>query len=240
MGIGFVLLFLAIGGTIFSGLAAIVVGGTAAVFTRGATEGRRPVIVAAALFPFASLLWGGLIFIFQAVMNEELLHRDPGIGDEWSCPLPNGYRISMIDVTDYGWVYDPKTQVTPDGVGEQEDAVSGVRLVQVVGPYIFGAVDADSPPELHSAKIDSYFILDTRTGKRTTLRNSDALATAAGQFGIQLHLEPIDRVYRRYRFSWFDVFAGLLFSGPVLTAFLFLVRWVVRVRRTRGAALQST
>lgn len=238
MGIGFVLLFWAIGGTIFSALAAIVFGGSAAVFTRGASEGRRPVIVAAALFPFACLIWGGVIFVFQALVNEELLHRDPGLGDAWSCPLPNGYRIMMIDVTDYGWVYNPKTQATPDGVGEQEDAVFGVRFVQVAGPYVIGAVDEESPPELASNKIDSYFILDARTGKRTTLRNYEALAAAAAERRIAVKLEPIDRVYRRYRFSWFDVFAGALFCGPVLIALFFLARWVVRLRRTRGPALQ--
>lgn len=238
MGIGFVLLFWAVIGTILSGLAAIVFGGFAAVFTRRVIKGRRPAILAATLLPFACFAWAGVIFAFQSLVNEGLLHRDPGLGDAWSCPLPNGYQILMIDVTDYGWVYNPKTQFGYDGVGEREDAVFGVRLVQIAGPYIFGGVDEDSPPELDSAKIDSYFMLDARTGKRTKLPNYDALSSAAGQLGIQLHLEPIDRVYRKYRFSWFDVFAGVLFCVPILIAFFFLVRWVLRLRRTRGPALQ--
>ena len=153
-------------------------------------------------------------------------------------PLPNGYEILMIDVTDQGMVYNPKTQGTSGGVGEQEDAVFGVRLVQVADRYIIGGVDEGRPPEFESKKIDSYFILDTQTGKRTTLPTYASVASAAGQLGIGLSLEPIYRVYSRYRFSWFDVFAGALLLGPILIAFLLLVRLVMRLRQTRAPTLQ--
>lgn len=167
------------------------------------------------------------------------LHRDPGFGDAWHCPLPNGYEILMIDVTYYGCVYNPKTQAVSGGVGEQEDAVFGVRLVQIAGPYIIGGVDEGKPPEIESKKIDSYFILDTRTGGRTTLQTYGSVANAAGQVGIRLSLEPIYRVYSRYRFSWFDVLTDTIFLGPILIAFLLLVRRVMRLRQTRGPALQA-
>jgi len=52
------------------------------------------------------------------------------------------------------------------------------------------------------------------------------IPSAAGQLGIRVSLEPIYRVYSRYRFSWFDVFAGALFLGPVLIGFVLLVRLV--------------
>src|SRR5690349_6374404 len=120
MGIAFVLLFWAIGGTIFSGLVAVILGGATASLTRGVTKGRRRAIILASLFPFACLLWAVFIFIFQTFVNEGVLHRDPGIGDAWHCSLPNGYEILMIDVTDYGSVYNPRTQPVPGGVGEQE------------------------------------------------------------------------------------------------------------------------
>jgi hypothetical protein len=239
MGIGFVLLFWAVIGTILSGIALLIFGGATAFFTRGVPRGRRRAIIATSLFPFACFAWAAFIFVFQALVNEGVLHRDPGLGDAWHCPLPNGYQILLIDVTDYGSVYNPKTQISPDGVGEQEDAVFGVRLLQIAGPYIVGAVDEGKPPDVRSKKIDSYFILDARTGKRTTLTDYDSLARAAGQLDIHLGLEPIERVYSRYRFSWFDVFAGVLFCGPILIAFLFLVRWVVRLRQTRARSLAS-
>ncbi|HEY6369795.1 MAG TPA: hypothetical protein VIX37_04395 [Candidatus Sulfotelmatobacter sp.] len=52
------------------------------------------------------------------------------MGDTWQAPLPNGYQIMMIDVTDQGWVYNPKTQADGD-VSERHDAVAGVRNLEV-------------------------------------------------------------------------------------------------------------
>lgn len=69
-----------------------------------------------------------MVFGFQAIVNEIVLHRDPGLGDTWHCPLPNGYALLMIDVMDHGWVYNPKTQ-PGDSVTEREDSVAGVRKV---------------------------------------------------------------------------------------------------------------
>jgi hypothetical protein len=40
--------------------------------------------------------------------------------------------------------------------------------------------------------------------------------------GCPLQLEPIRRVYFRYRYTWFDALAGILFCGPPLLA-LFLL-----------------
>ena len=178
--------------------------------------------------------------MFQALVNEAVLHRDPGLGDAWHCLLPNGYEILMIDVTDNGWVYNPKTQPASGGVGEQEDAVANVRLLQINGPYIFGGVDQKAFERLDGAsnQVDSYFVLNAQTGKRTTLQNYDALRNTALQLGTQLNLEPIQTVYSRYRFSWFDVFVGMIFCGPMIISFLMLVRWIIRLRRTRGLSAQ--
>jgi hypothetical protein len=236
MGIGIVLLFWAVIGSVLSGIALVIFGGTTSVLTRGVTKGRRRAIILASLFPFACLGWAGVVFTFQALVNEGVLHRDPSLGDALHCPLPNGYEILMIDVTDYGWVYNPKTQGNSGGVGEQEDAIYGVRSLQIAGPYIIGGVDEGEPPDVGSTKLDSYFVLDARTGKRTTLPNYDALSNAARQLEIQLNLEPIRTIYWRYRFTLFDVFVGVLFCGPVLTALLLIIRWVMRLRKTRGPA----
>ena len=127
MGIGFVLLIWAVVGTVLAVIGALVLASAAALLTRGAGNGRRRAIIAAGLFPFACLAWGGSMFFFQALVNEGLLHRDPGADDAWKTPLPNGYAILMIDVTDQGWVYNPKTQGSDSAVGEQEDAVAGPK-----------------------------------------------------------------------------------------------------------------
>jgi hypothetical protein len=233
MGVGFVLLFWAVVGTVVAAIGAATLGCATALLTQGITNGRRKVIIAASLFPIVCLGWGGAVFVFQAAVNEGLLYRDLGIGDTWHAPLPNGYQIMMIDVTDQGWVYNPKTQ--PDGVGEREDAVGGVRSVQVAGRYILGATDSKGFEHLgkDTNQVDAYFLLDSQLGKQTQFQNYDALRHRALELGIEPNLQPIDAVYSKFRFSWFDVLAGLLFCLPPVIGALLLFRWIVRLRRTR-------
>ncbi len=101
----------------------------------------------------------------------------------------------MIDVTDQGWVYDPKTQ-PGSGVGEQEDAVAGVRKVQVAGRYILGGTDSKSSEHLgeENQNVDSFFILDTNAGRQTTFHTYDGLRSRAQELRINLTLEPIKTV----------------------------------------------
>jgi hypothetical protein len=234
MGLGFVLLFWAIVGTVIAGIGAVTLGSATALLTRRVTNDRRKVITAASLFPFICLGWGGAVFVFQAVVNEALLHRDLGLGDTWHAPLPNGYQIMMIDVTDQGWVYNPITQPGA-GVGEREDAVAGIRNLQVAGRYILGATDSKAFENLgkDTNDVDAYFLLDTKLGKRTRFQNLDALRRNARELGIELNLQPISTVYSKFRFSWFDVLAGLLFCLPPVMGALLLIGRVVRLRRTR-------
>jgi len=234
MGLGIVLLLWLVVGTVLTAIGAAILAGTTALLTRGITNGRRKVIIAAALLPFVCLCWAGVVFVFQAVINEGLLHRDLGLGDTWHAPLPNGYQIMMIDVTDQGMVYNPKTQPGP-GVGEREDAVAGVRNVQVAGRYILGAADTKSFEHLgkETSQVDTYFILDTLLGKQTRFQTYDALRHGASELGIEPKLQPINTVYSKFRFSWFDVFAGILFCVPPIIGVLVLIRWIVRLRRTR-------
>src|ERR1700741_4352133 len=97
MGIGIVLLFWATIGAVFAGIGAAILGCAAAYLTRGVENGRRRLILTASLFPFLCLGWAAGVFAFQAVLNENALHRDAGLGDSWRCPLPNGYAVLMID-----------------------------------------------------------------------------------------------------------------------------------------------
>jgi hypothetical protein len=242
MGLGFVLLAWAVIGTILAGIGLAILGGATASFTRGVKKGRRKAIIIAGLFPFACLTWAAIIFILQAIINDRWLHRDPGIGDGWYCPLPNGYRITMIDVTDQGWVSNPRTQGTEGDINEQEDAIFGVRTLQVTGPYIFGGVDSQAFKHLgdRNSKIDSYFLIDTRTGKRTTLPDYETLRDVASKLGVNPNLETIYSVYCRYRYSWFDAVAGIMLCVPPAICFVLLIRWIVRLRRTRDSELAAT
>lgn len=195
------------------------------------------------VLPFLCLGWGGAVLAFQWIVNGTVFQRDPGIGDAWECPLPNGYALLMIDVPDQGFVYSPKTQTIPGGVGEQEDAVSGVRVVQVAGRYIAGGTDSHVLEHFGTNKkeIDSCFLLDTVTGMRTRFSNLDDLRGAMVPLGIQLTLEPISLVYSRYRFTWFDLLVAILFLGPPLLGLVLLGSWILRrdglSRRVRAARM---
>jgi hypothetical protein len=224
VGIVFVLIFWAVVWLILAGLGAGGCGLLAAVLTRRVTKGRRQVILAAALFPFASLIWAGAVFVFQAVVNESVLNRDLGLGDTWHAPLPNGYQIMMIDVTDQGWIYNPKTQRLP-GVIDQEDAIPDVRQLQITPHHIAGA-----------AEKDHYFILNTRSGKRMDFKTFQNFRQAAHRFGFEPHLEPIYLVYSRFRFGWFDVFAGLLLILPIVAGALLLILRIWRLRSQASPA----
>ena len=235
MGIGFVLLIWVVVGIVLACVGMLVMGVLATFLTRKATRDRSLAVLASLAFPFACLGWAVLLFVFQAFVNGAI-HRDPGLGDTWTCPLPNGYAIVMIDVTDYGWVYNPKTQ--PDGgVTEQDDAVAGVVTVQVTGPYILGGVDSRSPTALESDlnHIDSYFILDTKIGKKTAYSTADGLRGAAQSLGINLNLQPIRAVYSRYRCTWFDTFVGILLCLPPPIYFAILVGRIRKLRQSASA-----
>jgi hypothetical protein len=173
--------------------------------------------------------------VFQAVVNESVLHRDPGLGDTWECPLPNGYALLMIDTTDNGWVYNPKTQADPEGVADGPDTVSGVIVMQVAGRYMLGGADSKSfeHTELNKHQVDSYFLLDAQTSQRSLYSAYDDLLVAAHKIGIEPKFEPIATVYSIYRFTWFEVFAGFLLCVPPLVWMCLVVWWVSRLRKGR-------
>src|SRR4051812_6587486 len=183
MGLGVVLLFWAAFGTVAAGVGMCVFGGITRFLTRGVEErGRRKVWIAAGAFPVLCLGWAAAIFVFQAVVNEGFLHRDLGVGDSWHCPLPNGYQLGFIDVTDEGFVYNPKTQPVPGSIASQQDAAMGVRQLQVAGAYLFGAADTKAFDHYApSTQVDLYFAIDTRNGQKTDLSRYDELVRFASQ-----------------------------------------------------------
>src|SRR5277367_4702 len=242
MGIGIVLIFWAIAGTILAGIGSVIAIGVTSFLTKGADSGRKRIILAAGIFPFLCLGWAGAVFVFQWIMNESVFHRDPGLGDSWKCPLPNGYAILFIDVTDNGTVYNPQTQLSPDSVSDKDDAVSGVRRMQVAGRYIL--LEADSKIFEHfgqeTNQVDSYILLDTQTGTRTVFSTDTALRNAAKQLGFNPELKTIYEVYSKYRWTWFDRANIALLLVPPLISFVFLVRRVLQMRRRRSFVVSAS
>ena len=240
MGIGFVLLVWAIVGGVFAANAALVFGFTAAYLTLGAQRSRKALILVASLFPLICFGWAGAVFAFKAIVSETVFHRDAGLGDTWNCPLPNGYALLMIDTTEQGWIYNPRTQ-SEGSVAEQEDAVAGVRSLQVVGRYILSGSDTRSfqRTENQREQIDSYFLLDTKIGKQTRFPNNEALQSKAQELGIAENLEPIASTYSRYRFTWFEVFTGSLLLVPLLISAVLLLWWTLRVRKEARKLLST-
>ena len=228
-------------GAILAGIGTVVLGGTTTFLTRGVQNGRGKVILTASLFPFACLGWAAVVLSFQWAVNEGLLNRDPGFGDMWACPLPNGYAVMMIDETDHGWLYDPKTQTLSGGVSERDDTLIGVRVLQISGPYILGGLDSQAyeRPSRNANQIDTYFLLDTRTGKHTNFPTYDALDNVAQRLGTKLNLERIIVIYSRYRFTWFEAITDFLLCLPPLISAWLLIRWIVRLRKTRSLPVAS-
>lgn len=236
MGLGFVLLLWAVVGTVLAGIGALVLGGLSAFLTRGAAIGRKRLILASSLFPFLCLGWTGAVFLFQAIVNDTVLHRDVGLGDTWYCPLPNGYEITFIDVTDHGWVCNPKTRLSNTTLFEREDCIGGVRQLQVAGRYMLGAADSKAFTKLESGSdndVDSFFLLDAQTGHRSNYSSLEQLRSAALRLNISSDLQPISVVYAHYRFTWFEVFVGILECTPIILGFVLLARWTVRLKKNR-------
>ena len=64
-----------------------------------------------------------------------------------------------------GWVYNPKTQPGP-AVGEAEDAISGIRQLQLSGAYVLGDRNDAWGAGNAGQKVEKipYFILHTNKG----------------------------------------------------------------------------
>ena len=124
------------------------------------------------------------------------------------------------------FLYNPKTRNLNLGLTESRDALSDVCLLQLAGRYILGGINCDR------GAASSYFLLDTGAGTRTDFRTHHALRSAARQMNIDVHLDPFDVVFYRYRFTWFDAAAAAgMFGIPLVCAWL-IYRWVVRLRKS--------
>jgi hypothetical protein len=234
MGLGIVLIFWAIVGSTAGTVGAFVLYSVAKHFIRGRDQDSHRLRATIGLFPFYCLAWAGCVFAVYAITNAVVFDRDPGIGDGWYSPLPNGYTVDMIDVTDRGTLYRSKTQDS-----NSREAIRGVCLLQLAGRYMMAAADcregyAHDPRDPDS--VLSFFLVDTQTGSRSAFKSYATLNDAATQVKVGLHLEPIVDVYDRFRFTWFDGAAALLMFGvPFYYGFLLFKRGL-RIRNVDNGA----
>lgn len=242
MGILFVLIFYALVLVVAASIGAVILGVLTYVLTKRSGVRRKRAIIAATLFPFFCVLFAGTWFVGYAAVNDIVFDRDPMLGDSWQTPLPNGYALVMIDTTDQGTVYNPKTQGGDGSIASRQDAVFGVRQLQVSHSLIFGARDTGYFGRIgqESKFVDSYFELDTRLNKVTEFKSLQELGQRASSEGVTLNLRAFQSVFGDYRTTWFDYAAGLILIAMPLFGFALLVRWIWKIRRLEDNPLDST
>ena len=70
MGIGLVLVFWVVVGTVLASIGMLVFGTATLIFTHGVKEGRAATVTAAGLFPYGCLVWLFLIFMLQVQIQD--------------------------------------------------------------------------------------------------------------------------------------------------------------------------
>lgn len=241
MGLLFVLILYAVFLGVAASIGAAILGFASNRLTKNAGPERRKAIRASIVFPFACVLYAGCWFVAYAAINYSAFHRDPGLGDGWDTPLPNGYALEMIDVTDEGTVYDPRTQAFEGSIGSQSDTVFGVRELQVAGNLIFGANDTGYFGRIgqDSTFVDNYFELNTNTAARTNFKSLPELEKRAASEGVPLRLRPFESVFSEYRYTWFDYLAWTLLLLAPAAGFAWLARWVWKIRKANPHGVQA-
>ena len=238
MGIMVVLIFHAIALTIAASVAAIILGGATYALLKHSVDKRKRAALASIAFPFLCVAFAGGWFVVYATTNSTVFHRDPGLGDGWDTPLPNGYALMMIDTTDQGAVYKPMSK-WGDGFNESDRKVDGARQLQVSKNLIFGARDTGYFGRLgqESTFVDSYFEMDTAKDTYREFKTLDELRQQAASEGVSLQLRPFDSVFGDYRTTWFDYLSGVILLLVPGVGFFLLARWIWKIRRSAAPQL---
>lgn len=223
LGIGLVLLFwVVLLGGFAAAVATMLRGAVKKFVSSDALRGRRAQKFAF-LLPFACVAFWILSFLAYAAINDRVFHRDPGLGDSWYAPIPNGVVLGAIDVPEVGYV----------GTLNGSTLVMDVTRLQVEKAWIAGMYDSAARgfegSEAGSSK--GFFILDAFSHQRQDFTTAEAFESALGQRGLRSHLRPFDVVYREFRKTWFDDLAVVWMLGVPVVALLALALYIVRARR---------
>lgn len=223
-----VLLFYAVVLSVAAVLCALVLTTVSAWLIKSGAPRRKRALVTVALFPFLCVGYAGACFSTYAIINYKFFHRDPALGDSWETPLPNGYALMMIDTTDQGTIYNPRTQGGYGVVTGSADSEFGVRQLQVANYLIFGARDTHYFNRIgqESTSVDTYFELNTRTNTKVEYKSLAELKEAAEVAGVALDLHSFELVFGQYRSTWFDLVAVITLLAVPTFAFILLARWI--------------
>jgi hypothetical protein len=226
MGIGVVLLVYFVFLSVLAGISGGVLMAATGRYLQTVPARRKKIALAAGVFPFACVIFAGIWFVAYSVINDNVFHHDPMIGDGWYTNIGNGYAIDMIDVTDHGVLH-------PEGGLNSSGAIDGVRRLQIVGDQIYGTRDTKIFQNFGSGlqDEDAFFKVDTKTHVRRDFPTEAAMVSDAEHGGIGLKMEPIADVYQRNRLGWFDWAAGIFLITAPAYAFWRLVRYVWLVKQ---------
>jgi len=192
MGIGFVLFFWILLGSVVAAVLSLGFGLMARTAFRCTPRSKRlrGTLVAVAT-PFLCLVYGVLAFMVYWIWCGNSRGVDPGLGDTWFVPLGSGYRLVMIDVPEQALIIGP--------VGRQLG--SFLTQLGVDNRYIYFTSG------------DSFDLIDKETDQRATGLSRAELDQRVG--GSRIRLQAPIAVYHSLRWSVLDIIAaGLIFGVP--------------------------
>lgn len=138
------------------------------------------------------LTWIGAVIFVRTLVDAYVL--DQGLWDTWRCPLGKGYRLEFVDEPNCGSILAPP--------GSDKPSIA-VCSLQVGSAWIAGS--------RRQAENETFFLLDTESGAVREFLTEAGLRKAAG---ADIRLEPIERVHRRNRVTWFDWVSVLAAVAP--------------------------
>ncbi len=221
-------------GFVLACVLAVFAVGIGALLTRGVEQGRGGFLVVTALFPFLCVFWLGAAYLGHGAVNVLVFERSVRGGDEFDCPLPNGYSLFLDKGSlEVGTLYRPAGW--PRWRNGWKEGIRDVRLLQLANGYILGGRGRRvvETPEAGDRLVESYFLLEAGTGRRTEFETLPELEEAARQVGLQPRLQAVGEVYAAHARTWFDSLLLWLMLLPLALGAFGMFRWLGRLRARR-------
>jgi hypothetical protein len=205
VGIGCVLLFWAVAGTLLA-IPSILILLWVARRTGGAPRRRRMVVWLALAVPATVVTMIAAFAAYWVLCARRGV--DPGIGDGFQVPLTAGYSLEFIDTVEQGFVSPPE--------GSPAAQISGVREVGLSGRYIFGSTT------------DGAFLIDTTSAQAERLADREKLVERLEQLRAPtVQIVPAKDFYFHHRWTKQDLYIplGVGIPAAVLLVGTFLIAW---------------
>lgn len=166
----------------------------------------------AATIAVACIVWTAAVFAMHAIVNEAQFDRAMGISDTAFCPLVGDYSLAIVDRSTRGTIVRARGRAIDPALHTANDAILAVHQLEIVGARLIGETD------------ETYFILDSDTAKRRDFSSeAEFLATLTGLHMVP-HLEPVEVIFNRQSFGWFDLVTVVVYIVPPMFALAFFIR----------------